>query len=143
MKVQLFTIRLEENMLEIDQNSLNDFLETVEFKKSDTHFIEEQNCWTVLVHFDDFNFQEDSKTESKTIELSDQDEKIYNNLRIWRSEKADELGWKNFMICHNSQLMNIAVVKPSSIADLKLIKGFGEVKATKFGEDIIALLKTI
>ncbi len=143
MKVQLFTIRIEENNLEIDQNSLNDFLETVDFRKSDTHFLEEQNCWSVLVHFEEFGIQNEVKTENPVIELSEYDEKIYATLRTWRTEKAEELGWKNFMICHNSQLMNIAVVKPNSIADLKLIKGFGEVKANKFGDDIIALLNAV
>ena len=43
MKVKLFTIRLTENELEIDQNSLNDFLELINFKKSETHFIESEN----------------------------------------------------------------------------------------------------
>ena len=143
MKVQLFTIRIEEKNLEIDQNSLNDFLETIDFIKSDTHFLEEQNCWSVLVHFDDLKISNDVKTENPVIELSDYDEKIYNNLRIWRTEKAEELGWKNFMICHNSHLMTIAVNKPNSIADLIQIKGFGEIKANKFGDDIIALLNAV
>ena len=143
MKVQLFTIRIEENNLEIDQNSLNDFLGTVDFKKSDTHFLEAQNCWSVLIHYDDLKIQNKEKKENTVIELSEYDEKIYSNLRTWRSEKAEELGWKNFMICHNSQLMNIAVVKPNSIADLKMIKGFGEVKANTFGDDIIALLNAV
>jgi hypothetical protein len=37
--------------------------------------------------------------------------------------------------------MNIALHKPKSIVDLKKIKGFGEVKTAKFGQDIIAILK--
>jgi hypothetical protein len=43
MKVKVFTIRLTENELEIDQNSLNDFLESVTFKKSSTQFVESEN----------------------------------------------------------------------------------------------------
>ena len=43
MKIKVFTIRLSENELEIDQNSLNDFLETVIFKKSSTQFVESEN----------------------------------------------------------------------------------------------------
>jgi superfamily II DNA helicase RecQ len=45
------------------------------------------------------------------------------------------------MISHNSELMNIAIHKPKTIADLIKIKGFGEVKIEKFGQDIIALIK--
>lgn len=45
MQVRLFTIRTDANFLEIDQNSLNDFLENITFKKSDTHFIDsESSC---------------------------------------------------------------------------------------------------
>ena len=43
MKIKVFTVRLSENELEIDQNSLNDFLETVTFKKSSSQFVESEN----------------------------------------------------------------------------------------------------
>ena len=57
MKIKVFTIRLSENELEIDQNSLNDFLETVIFKKSSTQFVESENdsFWSVLVHYEEIS----------------------------------------------------------------------------------------
>jgi hypothetical protein len=39
--------------------------------------------------------------------------------------------------------MNIAVNRPSSLSELKKIKGFGNLKSEKFGEDIISLLKAV
>ena len=143
MQVKLFTIRLDANNLEIDQNSLNDFLETVNFKKSDTHFIEFENSyWSVLVHYEE---QVDAKVETpiQLENLSENDQTIFNHLKKWRSEKAEQIGLKNFMICHNSELINIAIKKPNSISQLKLIKGFGAVKAEKFGDDIISLLNAV
>ena len=109
MQVKLFTIRLDENNLEIDQNSLNDFLETVNFKKSDTHFIESENSyWSVLVHYEE---QVEAKVETsiQLENLSENDQTIFNHLKKWRSDKAEQTGLKNFMICHNSELINIAV----------------------------------
>jgi len=141
MKVKVFTIRLTENELEIDQNCLNDFLEMVIFKKSSTQFVElENDCyWSVLVHYEETSElkSEDSKQE---IELSEREQIIFQNLKKWRAEKASELGFKSFMICHNSELMNVAIHKPESINQLRKIKGFGEVKSDKYGDDIIALL---
>ena len=144
MKVKVFTIRLTENELQIDQNSLNDFLEMITFKKSSTQFVEtEIDCyWSVLVHYEELSAAKNEEPK-KEIELSESERMIFQNLKKWRSEKASELGFKNFMICHNSELINIAIQKPNSVNQLKRIKGFGEVKSDKYGEDIIALLNTV
>ena len=53
--------------------------------------------------------------------MSENDRIIYKNLRNWRTQKAEELNVKVFMICHNSELINIAIQKPDSINDLKKI----------------------
>ncbi|MEC4003378.1 HRDC domain-containing protein [Flavobacterium sp. SUN052] len=149
MKVKIFTIRLTENELEIDQNSLNDFLEMVSFKKSDTHFIELENksYWSVLVHYEDLI--ETKSEETKTIEvkqesdLSEREQLIYQNLKQWRNEKAIELNLPHYMICHNSELLNVSLQKPENNSQLRKIKGFGEVKSDKYGDAIIALLKAV
>ena len=146
MKAQLFTISTNKNQLEIDQNSLNDFLETIEVIKTDTAFLEEENCWSVLVLFEEKSSKIETKTATKLdveVELSAYDTQIYNHLKTWRSEKAEQLGWKNFMICHNSHLLEIAVNKPNSIDELKQIKGFGSAKTNQFGDDIISLLNAV
>lgn len=144
MKIKVFTIRLSENNLEIDQNSLNDFLENVTFKKSSTQFVELENesYWSVLVHFEETTEvkNEDLKLE---VELSECEQIIFQNLKKWRAEKASELGFKNFMICHNSELINISIQKPDSINQLRKVKGFGAIKSDKYGDDIISLLNAI
>jgi len=144
MKIKVFTIRLNENELEIDQNSLNDFLETVVFKKSSTQFVEcEKDCyWSVLVHYEEISEVKNEEPKQE-IELTEREKVIFQNLKRWRAEKASELGFKSFMICHNSVLMNIAICKPKTVSQLRNIKGFGEVKSDKYGDDIIALLNVI
>ncbi len=144
MKVKVFRIRLTENELEIDQNSLNDFLEIVTFKKSSTQFVESENdsFWSVLVHYEEETESKITETKSEN-DLTEREKLIYQNLKQWRAEKASQLGFKNFMICHNSELINIAIQKPESISQLRKIKGFGELKSDKYGDDIISLLNTI
>ena len=55
MKVKVFTIRLTSEKMVSDQKVLNDFLETVKFVKSATHFVEAEDVsyWSVMVHFED------------------------------------------------------------------------------------------
>ena len=160
MKVKVFAIRPESEYLNFDQQQLNGFLDAIEFKKSSTHFIEaEPNYWSVLVYYEEkeqqitlvketaFQQQAESKSEVK---ISDQLQEadldleqleILKNLKQWRSEKAYQLKVSNFLICHNSELINIVVQKPSSISELRRIKGFGNLKSDKYGEDILTVLK--
>ena len=53
MQVRVFSIGLEADLLENDQNVLNDFLTTVAFKKSSTQFVESENSWSVIVHYEE------------------------------------------------------------------------------------------
>lgn len=160
MKVKVFAIRPESEYLNFDQQQLNGFLDAIEFKKSSTHFIEaEPNYWSVLVYYEEkeqqitlvketaFQQQAESKSEVK---ISDQLQEadldleqleILKNLKQWRSEKAYQLKVSNFLICHNSELINIVVQKPSSISELRRIKGFGNLKSDKYGDDILTVLK--
>lgn len=147
MQIKIFSIRLNDNLTEIDQNSLNDFLETIAFKKSSVQFVDVENpFWSVVIHFEEKEvFKNEIKSENQKTELilNSKEETIFNHLKTWRNEKAVELSFAPFMVCHNSELKNIAVLKPSCIDDLKQIKGFGDLKATKYGNDIIALLNAV
>ncbi len=143
MQVKLFTIRMDSDNLEIDQNSLNDFLETITFKKSDTHFVEsDTGYWSVLVHYEEeIEIQKEAVKNSDEMNLDEQ--QVFKQLKKWRTEKAQELGFKSFMICYDSELTNIAIKKPNSIEELKKIKGFSNIKSEKYGTDIISILKSV
>lgn len=159
MKIKVFAIRPESEYLNFDQQQLNGFLNSIEFKKSSTHFIEaEPNYWSVLVYYEEKIHQNNlvqevailEKTSSKTEKISAQLQEadldleqleILKSLKQWRSEKAYKLKISNFLICHNSELINVVVQKPSSITELRSIKGFGSLKSDKYGEDILSILK--
>ena len=147
MQIKIFSIRLGDNLTEIDQNSLNDFLGTIVFKKSSVQFVDVENpFWSVVIHFEEKELITNEvipQNQKSDIVLNAKEEDLFNNLKTWRNEKAVELSFAPFMVCHNSELKNIAILKPNSIDDLKLIKGFGDLKATKYGDDIIALLNAV
>ncbi|TAE63474.1 MAG: hypothetical protein EAY77_04960, partial [Flavobacteriia bacterium] len=53
MQVSVFSIRIDPAFLELDQQKLNAFLETVTFKKSSTQFLENEPAhWSVIVHYE-------------------------------------------------------------------------------------------
>lgn len=143
MQVKLFTIRMDAEYLEIDQNSLNDFLENIAFKKSDTHFIEsESSCWSVLIHYE-CEFETQSAFKTDEIFLSETDEILFEKLKLWRNEKSQELSLPHYMICHNSELKNVANIKPFDKIQLKKINGFGELKSEKYGSEIISIIQSV
>lgn len=61
---------------------------------------------------------------------------IYKELKEFRLIKSKEEGLKAYHICTNVQLEEIVRVKPTTIDELRKVKGFGEVKCVKYGEEI-------
>lgn len=145
MKIQVFTIRLVSEKFVSDQKFLNDFLEKVEFVKSDVHFIEgDVHYWSVLIHFEEK--KNEAKAEKKNNEIKEEDLEpkqmvLYNQLKNWRFQKSQDLNIPSFMICHNSELLNVVVKQSKTLSDLRKIKGFGELKVEHYGEEIVAIVK--
>lgn len=149
MRVKVFHIRLTKDNLQNDQDSLNNFLDSVTVKKTATEFINGQpNFWSILVFYDDQKIEKQEKTSDKISitdenELTAEEKSIFATLRQWRQDKATQLNIPNFMVCHNTELLTIAKIKPQTLDELSKIKGFGGQKIAKFGDDIIAVLNSI
>ena len=145
MQVKVFSIRIDSVYLEQDQQKLNNFLNTVTFKKSSSQFVEnDAPHWSVLVHFEEFESQNPIQVIQNTYEdLSSKDKQVYGYLNQWRTDKSEELKFKKYMICHNSHLIDLALYKPSNLDELQQIKGFGKQRAEKYGADILAILNAV
>lgn len=81
-----------------------------------------------------------SSIEDEEIELTPQQEAIYEQLKLWRSKKAHEEGFASYMIMHNSQMKRMAALPITSTDDLLTIKGFGEKRTQKYGAEILAVV---
>ena len=66
-------------------------------------------------------------------------EELRERLQQWRSERFKKDNVPAFMIMHQSTLMEIAARTPKTKADLLRIKGFGEERFKKYGEEILAI----
>jgi ATP-dependent DNA helicase RecQ len=61
-------------------------------------------------------------------------------LKNYRDAKARKLKWKKFMVLQNPVLKRIAEDLPRSKEDLMHIKGMGESKVEKYGDEILKIL---
>ena len=61
-------------------------------------------------------------------------------LKIWRSEQALKEGKEGGYILPFSAIQEIALKKPKTLDDLKEIKGIGEIKLLKYGDDILNII---
>ena len=67
--------------------------------------------------------------------------KLYKELKQFRLERSKVEVIKPYFIYSNIQLEEIVNKKPLSIVELKAIRGFGDVKCEKYGEDIIKIVR--
>ncbi|MFV0159444.1 HRDC domain-containing protein [Empedobacter falsenii] len=151
MKIKHFYIRLNKENLQIDQDTLNSFLDNVVVKKTVTELINgESNFWSILVFYEEQKTnRQDRNSEKNAVisetELTEEEKNIYDVLKEWRQDKASELNVPSYVVAHNTELMTITKIKPQSVDELSKVKGFvsGGQKITKYIDDIIAVLNSI
>jgi hypothetical protein len=65
---------------------------------------------------------------------------LYSILKIWRNAKADELNVPVYLIVHVNVLAEISQTLPTSVSQLRKIKGFGKQKANRFGAELLEVI---
>ena len=83
--------------------------------------------------------QSSRSIEYEEFELTPQQEAMYLQLKQWRSKKAQEEGIPVYVISHNSVMKRMVILPVTCTADLLTIKGFGEKRTLKYGEEILAV----
>jgi superfamily II DNA helicase RecQ len=145
MKIKHFQIRLISEYLQADEDSLNEFLKTVVVKKTTPQLVTvgQTTHWSVLVFYDDISSLENHKNEKIVIDtstLTEEERTRYESLRTWRSDLARRQVLSNYIIASNAELAAIAKLNPTAVEELHKVKGMGEKKISKYGEEIIGLL---
>ena len=149
MKVKIFKIRLSDEFIYADQKILDHFLQENNILKYETAFVkEEDSCyWSVVLYYEElklqFNEAKPEKYCANQEDLSQDDIKIIDSLKLWRTEKAREKSLPVYLIATNKELFSIAKYKPAKKEELLDIKGFGKYKIENYGEEIIEILETV
>lgn len=66
---------------------------------------------------------------------------LYGALAKWRTDVADAHDAEIYDVLPTKSLLEIVRVLPSSLGDLKKIKGIGKVKSTQYGAQIVAIVQ--
>jgi superfamily II DNA helicase RecQ len=161
MKCKVFKIHLDEEARSFEEVKFNKFLETVEVKQTYASIIGNE-FWSILVFYEEIsaalpqlqnNIDSANKIQSSVrnskpaidppepIVLNPNEEIIFAALREWRNARAGEDGLPPYMIAHNDSLMQIAKSGVKTKEELTQIKGFGEKRADKYGDEILQILK--
>ena len=74
------------------------------------------------------------------IDLSPEQEAVFEELRAWRGATAKEQGVPAYVVFHDATLRAIAAAAPSSLHELMGISGVGESKLAKYGDGILEVL---
>ena len=147
MRVKHFQIRLTSEYLQADEDSFNEFLKTVVVIKTIPQLVivAQTTYWSVLVFYDDISSLEKHKNEKTVIDtsaLTEEERTRYEALRTWRSDLARRQALPVYILASNAELATIAKLNPTTVEELHRVKGMGEKKIRKYGEEIIGLLNS-
>ena len=83
------------------------------------------------------------KTTNKSVQISDQHQQLWQDLRSLRKEIADKQGVPAYVVFHDATLMEMLQQQPKNLSDMREISGVGEAKLESYGQQFIDLINTI
>ena len=145
MKLKVFTFRFSESKDGFNDEHMQEFIsekEVIEFR--DHFFVHEKTPYlTVLISYRDISPGEKRKSYQRKDprnELDENEHKVYDALRAWRAARASQEGIPPYMIANNSQIARMVKLRAKSKADFSKVKGIGEAKIARYGEDILRII---
>jgi hypothetical protein len=77
----------------------------------------------------------------KVEEVPIEETEIFKKLKAYRLDKSREEKIKPYFIYNDNQLKDLIAKMPRNKVELQTVSGFGEVKANKYGDDILKIIK--
>ena len=74
-------------------------------------------------------------------EMTGEDLAIFERLKSWRRQKADESDKAAWQVFTDATLEDIVRKRPTSYAQLSDVSGIGEVKLERYGRDVLAIVR--
>ncbi|EEH63659.1 HRDC domain protein [Gleimia coleocanis DSM 15436] len=84
-----------------------------------------------------------SKKTAAAEELTELEKIIFEALREWRKDEAEERSVPAFVIFSDSTLIDIAKAQPRTLVQLRVIRGVGATKLEAFGTPVLRLVKKL
>ena len=151
MLARVLTLRFDQRIEAFDDQPLREFLATREVLAVREHFFQCNHVpyMAVMVTYAAEPPTAVSASRANTngrrgtdwrAQVAEADLPLFDALRDWRAERSRRDGVAPYMVCTNSQLVEMIKARPQSLAKLGAIDGIGKAKLEKYGQDILALL---
>ena len=90
----------------------------------------------------DFEIEKLRLSKSPKPNDSSQHGDLYNQLRRWRDEVAEDKNIEKYMVLAQKTMENLVETLPQNKIDLAKVSGLGKVKVQQFGDDILDIITT-
>lgn len=82
-----------------------------------------------------------TENSSQVADIPVEETELFRELKKYRLRKSREENYKPYFIYNDNQLKDLISKMPDSKEELKHVSGFGEIKADKYGDDIINIIR--
>ena len=80
------------------------------------------------------------KTASKSAQISEQHQQLWDDLRGLRKDIAGKQGVPAYVVFHDATLIEMVQLRPKSLTDMREISGVGEAKLANYGQQFVDLI---
>ena len=137
-KYKVFTLEFDEIACRFRDEEFDKFLNAHHIVDVHSQFFEKPcPCWTFLVIYKEIK----SNTDDPLLRLNAKQKQLYETLRYWRNQQADQEDKPPFVLFTNQQLLQIVMTLPHSLQKLGEIHGIGKQKLSLYGKKVLELLR--
>lgn len=86
-------------------------------------------------------YRDTNRENKKTPAMSNDQEELREYMREWRRNISREMSTPAFIVMHDTTLDDLCRARPSTLAQLRNISGFGDRKVEMYGQQILDALK--
>jgi len=141
---KIITIPFDRKSKGFEDQILSDFILSKKIKSFRAEFFQDgtDTYWTVLLDYDPLIETASRSVKAEEREnLDDIQKALFDRLKEWRKERAEKEGVPVYIVGTNKELADIAKAAPKTHEELKIIRGFGKSKVSKFGDEVIGIIK--
>jgi len=139
MSIRIFTIPFDPQKGLFQDEDLSKFLLNKHIRRLQPEFfqLDGHAYWTVFVEYETVVSEDTAESDG----LDTAQRLLFQRLKEWRKELAEKDGIPVFIIATNKQLLNVIKRAPVTLEALRAIHGFGNKKISRYGADLIDMIK--
>lgn len=138
MPVRVFTIPFDPQHNVFHDEELSKFLLNKQVTALRPEFFQRNGepFWTIFIEYE--SVLTEKFHEANT--LDGPERLLFQRLREWRREKAEQEGIPVFIIANNRELLDLVKKAPKTLETLRDIRGFGKKKLERYGKELLAMI---